>query len=50
MCYAFGKGNHRMIKSQVNPSQNSPNKAHHLWIVLQEDGVVVTGHCTCKAG
>ena len=50
VCCVFGKDNHRIIKSRVNPSQNSPDKAHKVWIVLQEDGVIVTGHCTCKAG
>ena len=47
---AFGGNKYRMIKSGVNPSQNAPTKCHHVWIITQEDGVVISGHCTCKAG
>jgi len=37
--------------AKVNPSQKPPNKTHKAWIIAQkEDGQVMTGQCTCKAG
>ena len=39
-----------VLIARVNPSQNSPDKAHHTWICVQHDGIVITAHCTCIAG
>ena len=39
-----------VLKAFVNPSQNSPEKAHEAWIVAKSDGKNVTAHCTCMAG
>ncbi|XP_065919203.1 uncharacterized protein [Dysidea avara] len=40
-----------ILVAEVNPSQKSPSETHKAWIIVQkEDGQVMTGHCTCKAG
>ena len=40
-----------VLMAEVNPSQKSPNETHKAWIIVQkQDGQVMTGHCTCKAG
>ena len=39
-----------VVKALVNPSQNSPDKAHHAWVGLRLDGEVIAAHCTCMAG
>ena len=39
-----------VLKAHVNPSQNSPDKAHEAWVIAKSDGTVVTAHCTCMAG
>ena len=35
-----------VLIARVNPSQNSPDKAHQAWICVQHDGTVITAHCT----
>lgn len=50
MKYKFGGDNFIVLKALVNPSQNSPDKAHSSWIITREDGQIITAHCTCKAG
>ena len=39
-----------VVKAKVNPSQKSPDLAHEPWIVARKEGVIVSAHCTCKAG
>ena len=40
-----------ILMAEVNPGQRSPSDTHKAWVVIQkEDGQVMTGHCTCKAG
>ena len=40
-----------VLMAEVNPSQKSPSDTHKGWVVIQkQDGQVITGHCTCKAG
>ena len=39
-----------VLKALVNPSQKSPNNAHHTWIAAKHDDEVISGHCTCMAG
>lgn len=39
-----------LLRGKVNPSQNSPDNAHHSWVAVKTDGQVVTAHCTCMAG
>ena len=43
-------GSIRLLKALVNPSQRSPDSAHHCWVAIKKDGTVVSGHCTCMAG
>lgn len=33
-----------------DPSQRSPDSAHHHWVAIKKHGTVVSGHCTCMAG
>ena len=39
-----------VLKSLVNPSQCSADNPHNPWVIVNADGSVVTGHCTCMAG
>jgi len=39
-----------VVMARVNPSQNSPDKAHHAWIGTKMNGEIITLHCTCMAG
>ncbi len=39
-----------IMRAYVNPSQCSPHKAHHAWVVAKADGQILTTHCTCMAG
>ena len=42
---------HCILMAEVNPSQKSPSDTHKAWVIIQkQDGQVMTGHCTCKAG
>ena len=41
---------HSPLKALVNPSQRSPDSAHHCWLAVKEDGTMVSAHCTCMAG
>lgn len=43
-------GNIRLLKALVNPSQRSPDSAHHCWLAVKEDGTMISAHCTCMAG
>ena len=43
-------GNIRLLKALVNPSQRSPDTAHHCWLSVKKDGTMVAAHCTCMAG
>ena len=43
-------GNIRLLKALVNPSQRSPDTAHHCWLAVKKDGTMVSAHCTCMAG
>lgn len=43
-------GNIRLLKSLVNPSQRSPDSAHHCWLAAKRDGTIMSAHCTCMAG
>ena len=42
--------NTRILKALVNPSQRSPDNAHHCWLAVKKDGTVISAHCTCMAG
>ena len=44
------KNGSSVLKALVNPSQRTPDKAHHPWIIVKEDATVVAAHCTCMAG
>ena len=39
-----------IIRGKVLPSQRVSVSPHNVWVAVQRDGVVVTGHCTCMAG
>ena len=39
-----------ILMALVNPSQNSPDKAHCAWVATRKDGEIITVHCTCMAG
>ncbi len=39
-----------VVMARVNPSQNSPDKAHLAWIATKMNGEIITLHCTCMAG
>ena len=39
-----------VVKTTVNPSQRSPEDAHHAWAAVKKDGHIVAAHCTCMAG
>ena len=39
-----------ILIAKVNPSQSSPDNAHHAWVGAKKDGEVITAHCTCMAG
>ena len=39
-----------ILMALVNPSQSSPDNAHHAWVGLRADGEVIAVHCTCMAG
>jgi len=39
-----------IIRGEVRPSQRVNEKPHKVWVAVQTDGTVVTGHCTCMAG
>ena len=42
--------NYCVLLAHVNPSQNSPDKAHLAWVGVRNDGTIITCHCTCMAG
>jgi len=40
-----------ILMAKVNPSQKSAANPHEAWVIVcKEDGQVISGHCTCKAG
>ena len=39
-----------IVKALVNPSQRSPDSAHHAWVAMKKDGQIMAAHCTCMAG
>ena len=39
-----------ILKALVNPSQRSPDNAHHAWVAVKGVGQIITAHCTCMAG
>ena len=39
-----------ILMALVNPSQSSPENAHHAWVGVRSDGEIITVHCTCMAG
>ena len=39
-----------ILMALVNPSQSSPDNAHHAWVGLRSDREVIAVHCTCMAG
>ena len=39
-----------LMKTKVNPSQRSPDNAQGAWIIVIEDGEILSAHCTCMAG
>ena len=39
-----------IMMANVNPSQNSPDKAHTGWAGLRYTGEIITVHCNCMAG
>ena len=43
-------GSSYIMKALVNPSQRSPEGAHHAWVAVQKGGKIVAAHCTCMAG
>ena len=42
--------NIQLLEALVNPSQRSPDNAHHCWLAVKKDGTVISAHCTCMAG
>ena len=50
--YSRGIGNGTrlcIMKAYVNPSQRTPDKAHQAWVVVKDDGHIVTAHCKMVA-
>eukprot|EP00058_Branchiostoma_floridae_P028280 XP_002613771.1 hypothetical protein BRAFLDRAFT_85312 [Branchiostoma floridae] len=39
-----------VIRSKVKHSMAIRNKAVSVWVAVQEEGTVITGHCDCMAG
>ena len=40
-----------ILIAEVNPSQKSPNDPHETWVIVcKKDGIILSGHCKCKAG
>ena len=39
-----------VMMAKVNPSQAAPQKAHHAWVGVKNDGQVISAHCICMAG
>ena len=39
-----------LLMASVNPSQNSPEKAHTAWVGVKASGDIIACHCTCMAG
>ena len=48
--YHLSRSSHDILKAKVNPSQRSADKNHEAWILVEHNGTVITGHCTCMAG
>lgn len=48
--YHISHAGHDILKAKVNPSQRSADENHEAWILLEHNGTVITGHCTCMAG
>lgn len=45
------RSNYAILTAKVNPSQKSAANPHEAWVIAcKEDGQVMSGHCTCKAG
>ena len=44
------KGDTCVLRALVNPSQASPDRAHHAWVGVLKSGEIVTAHCSCMAG
>ena len=34
-----------VLMAKVNPSQAAPQKTHHAWVGVKDDGQVITAHC-----
>ena len=39
-----------LFKANVKPSQRINDKPHHPWVIVQNDGSVLSAHCDCMAG
>ena len=39
-----------MLKTKVNPSQRSPDKASEAWLIAKHEGGIICAHCICIAG
>ena len=48
--YHLSHSGHDILKAKVNLSQRSADKNHEAWILVEHNGTVITGHCTCMAG
>ena len=44
------KSGHVLLKAKVMPSMRVNDPPHNPWIVVNKDGIVLAGHCECKAG
>jgi len=44
------KSNNILLLFQVRHSQTFSATPAHCWIISEQNGTVVSAHCTCKAG
>ena len=49
-CSVCDRGRCVVVKAKVNPSRESPDLAKEPWIFARKEGVILSAHCTCKAG
>ena len=47
--YHLYRAGHDILNAKVNHSQRLSNKNHEVWLLLEHNGTVVTGHYACMA-
>lgn len=48
---SYTSDNIHFLKAKVSPSQPGVGRADYMaWVAVDNDGAIITGHCTCPAG